>query len=108
MDYNQNNFQNNNPGENNPDNMQDRYDSRTAQYFRATKIATMFFFAAVITFLFRTIVFPFIFCGICIIFSYLSKGTKPKLEKYNRALIIFSTSVSRWPRSRRRSREASV
>ena len=60
-------------------------------YFRATKIATMFFFAALITFLFRTVVFPFIFCAISIIFCYLSKGTKPKLEKYNRLVIIFST-----------------
>lgn len=90
MDYNQNNTQNN-PQDNNPDNMQDRYDSRTAQYYRATRIATMFFFAALITFLFRTILFPFIFCSVCIIFSYLSKGTKPKLEKYNRLLMIFST-----------------
>lgn len=91
MDYNQNDNQNFNPRENNPDNMQGRYDSWTAQYFRATKIATMFFFAALVTFLFRTIIFPFVFCGVCIIFSYLSKGTRPKLEKYNRLLMIFST-----------------
>ena len=91
MDYNQNNHQNDNYSENNPDNMQNRYDPWTAMYYRATKIATMFFFAALITFLFRTVVFPFIFCAISIIFCYLSKGTKPKLEKYNRLVIIFST-----------------
>lgn len=90
MDFNQNDNLGNTPPEKNPDNMQGRYDSQAAQYFRATKIATMFFFAALITFFFRTVILPFIFCAVCIIFSYLSKGTKTKLEKYNRMIIIFS------------------
>ena len=46
------------------------------RYYRNTKLANAFFFAALAGLFLGTLILPFIFAPLCIIFAYLAKGNR--------------------------------
>ncbi|MBQ7766071.1 MAG: hypothetical protein IJ397_04435 [Lachnospiraceae bacterium] len=60
------------------------------RHFAMAKTAGTFAFAAVITALFGTMIFPFIFGGLSIIFAVLSKGNTAHYQLNARIAIIVS------------------
>lgn len=76
----------NTPEENNPG-------QRTYDMYRATRRATSFFFFAMVSLLFRTMILPFIFAPLGIFFAYLAKGKRAKNDILNNLVIFFCVVV---------------
>lgn len=69
------------------------YNRTEIQSFRALRRATLFFFIALGTMMLGTLVFPYIFGTISIIFAYLAKARNPKHTNFGRMLIILSVVI---------------
>ncbi|MCR4814033.1 MAG: hypothetical protein K5879_04315 [Lachnospiraceae bacterium] len=76
------------PGEENSGTFQKNF-----MHYRATRLGTTFFFVALVSFLFQTIIFPFLFAPLSIFFAYLAKGKRKKNDWYNNFTIFFSTLI---------------
>ena len=66
---------------------------KNLSHYRATRLGITFLFVSVISFLFQTIIFPFIFAPLSIFFSYLAKGSRKKNDWYNNLNIWISILV---------------
>ena len=88
-------MESNNPYGNNYDNNEDKSNTFTKDlmHFRATRLGTTFFFVSLISLLFRTIIFPFLFAPLSIFFAYLAKGKRKKNDWYNNLTIFFSVII---------------
>ena len=62
-------------------------------HIRATRMASTFFFTALLGLLFRTVIFPFIFAPLSIFFAYIGKGKRKKNDWYNNLFIGFSAII---------------
>jgi len=62
-------------------------------HIRATRMASTFFFTALVGLLFRTVIFPFIFAPLSIFFAYIGKGKRKKNDWYNNLFIGFSVII---------------
>jgi fatty acid desaturase len=66
---------------------------KTYDMYRATRRATSFFFFAMVSLLFRTMILPFIFAPLGIFFAYLAKGKREKNDVINNLVIFFCVVV---------------
>ena len=67
--------------------------TKDLMHFRATRLGTTFFFVSLISLLFQTIIFPFLFAPLSIFFAYLAKGKRKKNDWYNNLTIFFSVII---------------
>ena len=88
-------MESNYPNGNNYENNEDKSNTFTKDlmHFRATRLGTTFFFVSLISLLFRTIIFPFLFAPLSIFFAYLAKGKRRKNDWYNNLTIFFSVII---------------
>ncbi|MBR3039990.1 MAG: hypothetical protein IKI20_04965 [Lachnospiraceae bacterium] len=69
------------------------YSQIELQSFRAMRKATLFFFIALGTMLLGTMVLPYIFATLCIVFAYLAKAKQPKSNRFCKTLIVLSVVI---------------
>ena len=67
--------------------------TKDLMHFRATRLGTTFFFVSLISLLFQTIIFPFLFAPLSIFFAYLAKGKRKKNDWYYNLTIFFSLFI---------------